>query len=67
MKSILSIPIHDSDSTLIGVLSLDSDQFYTTSRFNDVEVQRILRLHAKVVGRIIEYAEFLNINSSLEV
>ena len=57
MRSIISIPIHDSDELIAGILNIDSNQFYTTAKFHEEELQRLLRLQTKIIGRIIEYIE----------
>jgi GAF domain len=61
MRSIISVPIIDSEEMIAGVLSVDSNQFYTTAKFHDDNTQRLLRLQSKIIGRIIEYMQLVNV------
>jgi hypothetical protein len=55
MKSIYSLPIHDSDNAILGVLSVDTDQLISTTRlYNDQNFDRSMILASESFGFILE-------------
>lgn len=57
MKSLVSIPIHDSRDAIIGVLNIDCEQKLYDSGFLEDRFKQNLRLASSLVGQIIEKAE----------
>lgn len=53
-RSILAFPILDSNDTCFGVLSIDTNQAYTTAMFDTQGLNDMLYLVTKGIGRILE-------------
>ena len=53
LKSILAIPILDTENIPLGVLSVDSDQTYTDSKFNNKDINNGLQILTRGIGQII--------------
>jgi len=60
MKSIISVPIHDKDGMIIGVLNIDSNMKYQPAGFDNDSKQNALRMQAKIISNVIEYTESVN-------
>jgi hypothetical protein len=54
LKSIISMPIHDSNRTRLGVLSIDSNKFIEDTRFYDDDFKDAMRLATDVIGNVLE-------------
>jgi hypothetical protein len=53
LKSIISMPIHDSQGAILGVLNIDSNKIPDQSKFLDEDFKIAMRLAADAFGRIL--------------
>ncbi len=54
MKSILAVPILDSNEIPLGALSVDTDKRYFDAHFDDLHTQNMLMTLARGIGRLLE-------------
>jgi len=54
LKSIISMPIHDSDRNRLGVLNIDSDNKMDKTKFTDEHFKYTMGLAADAFGRLLE-------------
>ncbi len=54
LKSILGVPITDSNETCLGILTIDTDQPYTVAKFDEKALNNMLFLVSKGIGRLLE-------------
>jgi hypothetical protein len=54
LKSIISMPIHDSNGARLGVLNMDSDRPIENSGFYDEDFKGSMRLAADAFGKFLE-------------
>jgi hypothetical protein len=54
MKSILAVPITDSDEVPLGALSIDTSNDYITAKFNAPNINYSLRTMCRGIGRLLE-------------
>jgi hypothetical protein len=55
MKSLYSLPIHDSRGYILGVLNVDSNQeLYSTRFYKDTDYDLSMRLASDVIGKYLE-------------
>jgi hypothetical protein len=54
LKSIISMPIHDSSQTRLGVLNIDSNKLIENSKFYDEDFKNAMHLATDALGKILE-------------
>jgi hypothetical protein len=54
LKSIISMPIHDSSETRLGVLNIDSNKLIEQSNFYDEDFKNAMNLATDAIGKILE-------------
>lgn len=57
LKSIFSIPIHDSEGTILGILNFDTNNRLQETRFKDELFKKHARLAAGIFAKIIQGEE----------
>lgn len=54
LKSIISMPIHDSNAARLGVLNIDSNKVTENSGFYDEDFKNAMRLATDIIGKFLE-------------
>jgi len=54
LKSILAVPITDSNNVCLGILTIDTDQPYNVARFDEQGLNDMLTLVTTGIGRLLE-------------
>jgi hypothetical protein len=54
LKSIISMPIHDSIQTRFGVLNIECKKLIENSQFYDEDFKNAMNLAAESIGKILE-------------
>jgi hypothetical protein len=54
LESIISVPIHGSNETRLGVLNIDSNKPIESSHFRDEDFKHAMNLGSDAVGKILE-------------